>query len=42
MTGFTDKDTCVGCGLCPEIFLEIFKMDDDGKDNKLYSSSHEG
>ena len=25
-----DKDTCIGCGLCPEICPEIFEMDDDG------------
>lgn len=31
MKGFVDKDTCVGCGLCPTICSEIFEMDDDGK-----------
>jgi ferredoxin len=31
MKGFVDKDTCIGCGLCPGICPEIFEMDDDGK-----------
>ena len=30
MKGHVDKDTCIGCGLCPEICPEIFEMDDDG------------
>lgn len=28
---YVDKDTCIGCGLCPDICPEVFKMDDDGK-----------
>ncbi|MCE5284611.1 MAG: ferredoxin [Pelosinus sp.] len=35
MKGFVDKDTCVGCGLCPSICPEIFEMDDDGKAKAL-------
>lgn len=31
MRGHVDKDTCIGCGLCPDICPEIFRMDDDGK-----------
>ncbi|MCB2308502.1 ferredoxin [Clostridium estertheticum] len=31
MEAMVDKDTCIGCGLCPEICPEIFTMDDDGK-----------
>jgi ferredoxin len=31
MKGFVDKDTCIGCGLCPSLCPEIFEMDDDGK-----------
>lgn len=31
MKGFVDKDTCIGCGMCPGICPEIFEMDDDGK-----------
>lgn len=26
-----DKDTCIGCGLCPTLCEEVFEMDDDGK-----------
>lgn len=25
-----DKDTCIGCGACPEFCPEVFKMEDDG------------
>jgi len=25
-----DKDACIGCGACPDICPEIFKMEDDG------------
>lgn len=25
-----DKDTCIGCGACPDICPEVFKMEDDG------------
>jgi ferredoxin len=35
MKGFVDKDTCIGCGLCPSICPEIFEMDDDGKAKAL-------
>lgn len=31
MKAYVDKDTCIGCGLCPEICPEIFKMEDDEK-----------
>ncbi|MEQ8156362.1 MAG: ferredoxin [Clostridiaceae bacterium] len=31
MKAFVDKDTCIGCGLCPSICPEVFDMDDDGK-----------
>ena len=31
MKAHVDKDTCIGCGLCPGICPEIFEMDDDGK-----------
>lgn len=30
MKGFVDKNTCIGCGICPTICSEIFSMDDDG------------
>ncbi|MBV1817892.1 ferredoxin [Anaerosalibacter bizertensis] len=31
MKAQVDKDTCIGCGLCPSICPEVFEMDDDGK-----------
>lgn len=31
MKATVDKDTCIGCGLCPSICPEVFDMDDDGK-----------
>jgi ferredoxin len=31
MKAIVDKDTCIGCGLCPSICPEVFDMDDDGK-----------
>ncbi|WP_125154585.1 ferredoxin [Clostridium rectalis] len=31
MKAYVDKDTCIGCGLCPGIAPEVFEMDDDGK-----------
>lgn len=31
MKAKVDKDTCIGCGLCPSICPEVFEMDDDGK-----------
>ena len=30
MKAFVDKETCIGCGLCPDICPDIFRMDDDG------------
>ncbi|MDR5586490.1 MULTISPECIES: ferredoxin [Clostridium] len=31
MKAKVDKDTCIGCGLCPSICPECFDMQDDGK-----------
>ena len=31
MKANVDKDTCIGCGLCPSICEAVFEMDDDGK-----------
>ena len=31
MKAYVDKDTCIGCGLCPSMAPEVFEMDDDGK-----------
>lgn len=30
MIAYVEKDACIGCGACPSICPEIFKMDDDG------------
>ena len=30
MKAVVDKNTCIGCGLCPSICPEVFSMDDDG------------
>jgi ferredoxin len=30
MNASVDKDTCIGCGACPSICPEVFKMEDDG------------
>lgn len=29
MRAIIDKETCIGCGLCPQICPEVFKMDED-------------
>lgn len=29
MKANVDKDTCIGCGLCPSICSDVFAMDDD-------------
>ncbi len=31
MKAYVDKDTCIGCGICPSVCPEVFEMDDDGK-----------
>lgn len=31
MKANVDKETCIGCGLCPSICSDVFDMDDDGK-----------
>lgn len=31
MKANVDKDTCIGCGMCPSICPDVFDMDDDGK-----------
>ena len=31
MKAHVDKDTCIGCGLCPSICEAVFVLEDDGK-----------
>lgn len=31
MNAFVDKDTCIGCGLCPSICDDVFELNDEGK-----------
>lgn len=31
MKAEVDKDTCIGCGLCPSICEAVFELEDDGK-----------
>ncbi len=30
MNASVDQDGCIGCGLCPDICPEVFRMNDDG------------
>ena len=29
MKAFIDQETCIGCGLCPDICPEVFRMQGD-------------
>ena len=29
MKAIVDQDICIGCGLCPQLCPEVFKMQDD-------------
>lgn len=42
MKANVDKDTCIGCGLCPSICPEVFEMDDDGKAKAISGEVPEG
>lgn len=35
MKAFVDKDTCIGCGLCPTICPAVFDMDESGEKAKV-------
>lgn len=38
MKAHVDKDTCIGCGVCPSVCPEVFQMDDDGKAVEIVES----
>ena len=35
MKAVVDQETCIGCGLCPSVCPEVFKMNDDGKAEEI-------
>lgn len=37
MKAIVDKDTCIGCGMCPGACPEVFTMEDDGKAGTILS-----
>lgn len=37
MKAHVDENTCIGCGLCPQICSEVFEMNDDGKAEAIKS-----
>lgn len=43
MKANVDKDTCIGCGMCPSICPDVFEMDDDdGKAKVIVSEVPDG
>lgn len=42
MKPIVDKDTCIGCGLCPSICPECFDMEDDGKAGAIVDEVPDG
>lgn len=42
MKANVDKDTCIGCGLCPSICPECFEIEDDGKAGFIVDEAPEG
>lgn len=35
MKAHVDKDTCIGCGLCPSVCPEVFEMNGEGKAEEI-------
>jgi ferredoxin len=31
MTARVDKETCISCGICPQVCPDVFAFEDDGK-----------
>ena len=42
MKANVDKETCIGCGMCPSICPEVLDMDDDGKAHTIVDEVPEG
>jgi ferredoxin len=42
MKAHVDKETCIGCGLCPSIASDVFDMQEDGKAGEIVDSVPEG
>lgn len=42
MKPIVDKDTCIGCGLCPSICEQCFCMEEDGKAGAVVNEVPEG
>lgn len=38
MKAHVDKDTCIGCGVCPSVCPDVFEMDGDGKAKAVVES----
>lgn len=37
-----DRETCIGCGLCPSIAPDVYEMGDDGKAHEMSEKVPEG
>lgn len=38
MKARVDQETCIGCGLCPDICPDVFAMDDNNKAETIVST----
>lgn len=41
MKAYIDRSGCIGCGLCAEIFPDVFRMGDDGL-AEVYAQPNDG